>query len=189
MLAVVQQESRKLAYADLDHIARGIYGMCLSQQELLEQKLQNDASVAKAILTAHGAISFDDEQAEWVATNQFTKSATRLSLPQMFVGTQWLGQNTASKRPSPIVDELQRLMGGTVTIFQLEKSGRRGRPGDGQDDRRIGSQGRNRPPGENLRARTNRGPRAPNSELALPSLQTRPVRREGCCLYQYDLTV
>ncbi|MFY9942428.1 MAG: methyl-accepting chemotaxis protein [Desulfobacterales bacterium] len=116
--AVAQQESRKLAYADLDHIAQGIYGMCLSQQELLEQKLQSDASVARAILAAHGAISFDDDQAEWVATNQFTKSATRLSLPQMIVGTQWLGQNAASDRPSPIVDEVQRLVGGTATIFQ-----------------------------------------------------------------------
>ncbi len=118
MLAVAQQESRKLAYADLDHIAQGIYGMCLSQQELLEQKLQSDASVAKAVLAARGAISFDDEQAEWSAINQFTKSETRVSLPQMFVGTQWLGQNAAPDRPSPIVDEVQRLVGGTATIFQ-----------------------------------------------------------------------
>jgi len=118
MFAVAQQESRKLAYADLDHTAQGIYGMCLSQQELLEQKLQSDASVARAILAAHGAISFDDEQAEWVATNQYTKTATRLSLPQMLVGTHWLGQNAAPDRPSPIVDEVQGLVGGTATIFQ-----------------------------------------------------------------------
>ncbi|MFZ2042118.1 MAG: hypothetical protein WAV08_15585, partial [Desulfobacterales bacterium] len=66
---VAQQESRKLAYADLDHIAQGIYGMCLSQQELLEQKLQNDAAVAKATLAAQGAITFDEEHADWEATN------------------------------------------------------------------------------------------------------------------------
>jgi len=115
---VAQQESRKLAYADLDHIAQGIYGMCLSQQELLEQKLQNDAAVAKATLAAQGAITFDEEQADWEATNQFTKATARVSLPKMLVGGQWLEQNMASERPSPIVDEVQRLVGGTSTIFQ-----------------------------------------------------------------------
>jgi methyl-accepting chemotaxis protein len=118
VLDVAQQESRKLAYADLDHIAQGIYGMCLSQQELLQQKLQNDASVAKATLAAKGAIAFEEERIDWEATNQFTKSTTRVSLPKMLVGSQWLGQNVDSGRPSPVVDEVQRLVGGTSTIFQ-----------------------------------------------------------------------
>ena len=36
----------------------------------------------------------------------------------MLCGETWLGQNTDMTRPSPVVDQLKQMVGGTATIFQ-----------------------------------------------------------------------
>jgi len=110
--------SRKLAYSDLDHIAQGIYAMCLAQEELLEKKLQGDLNVARSVLEAAGPVTLAEEQVTWDATNQATGQTARVSLPKMMLRDQWVGQNADPKQPSPVVDRVRELVGGTCTLFQ-----------------------------------------------------------------------
>ena len=65
-----------------------------------------------------GKPSFVEETVPWDVTNQFTKKSDRVELPKMLVGDTWLGRNADVTAPSPIVDEVKSLVGGTCTIFQ-----------------------------------------------------------------------
>lgn len=86
---------------------------------------QIQAGVDQSMVAAHtvvanaGDMTLDSSQeATWVAINQFTKEQTEVSLPYAMVGDSWLGQITRMGRTVPVVDEIQQLAGGTVTIFQ-----------------------------------------------------------------------
>jgi methyl-accepting chemotaxis protein len=124
MQNVASEESTKLAYADLDHIAEGVYNMCQVQQELLEQKVQSDLHLARAYLNRLGEVTLDvDETVAWQAVNQYTKQSRNLTLPKMNVGGVWLGQHSTMADRSPVVDDVREAVGGTATIFQRMNDG------------------------------------------------------------------
>jgi methyl-accepting chemotaxis protein len=125
MVSVVGEEANRAARADLDHIATNVHGMCQAQQESLEQALTSSLNVAKHILRNAGSIKLHrEETVVWNAVNQISKAAQNVGLSKMMVGTNWLGQNSSPKEPSPVVDEVKKLVGGTCTIFQrMNKEG------------------------------------------------------------------
>jgi len=105
--------------ADLTNVTRDVYAMCQAQQELLQQKVTSDLNVAEDVLNRTGAVRLDEaETVTWQATNQLTKETRQVSLPRMYCGETWLGQNQDLSQPSPIVDHVKKLVGGTCTIFQ-----------------------------------------------------------------------
>ena len=118
MVKVADEESTALAYADLNHIAENIYGMCQAQQELLQQQVDHSLNVARYILKNTGVVHFGEETVAWSAVNQYTKASAPVTLPKMMVGDVWLGQNADINKESPFVDETQQLVAGTCTIFQ-----------------------------------------------------------------------
>ncbi|MFG0253213.1 MAG: methyl-accepting chemotaxis protein [Phycisphaerales bacterium JB038] len=119
MQSVAAEESSKLAYADLDHIAEGVYNMCEAQQALLAQKVQSDLCVARAYMNRMGEVTLDTEETvSWEAINQYTKRKDAVTLPKFNVGGQWLGQYRTMAERSPVVDDVREAVGGTATIFQ-----------------------------------------------------------------------
>jgi len=104
--------------SDLAHQAQIVYAMCQAQQEVLEQKVSADLSVARSLLQKAGAVGFGQQSVTWKAVNQFTNDAVEVTLPEMVVGDTPLGQNADASKPSPIVDEVQQLVNSTCTIFQ-----------------------------------------------------------------------
>ncbi|MDY0108647.1 MAG: Cache 3/Cache 2 fusion domain-containing protein [Candidatus Krumholzibacteria bacterium] len=118
MRSAAAEECRNLAYADLDHMVEGIRAMCLTQQAVLESNVHNGLSVTRHAIASHGAVSLASETVAWEAVNQFNNQSTTVHLPKLMVGGQWLGQNRNANIASPIVDDVQNLMGGTTTIFQ-----------------------------------------------------------------------
>ena len=122
MVSIASEESTKMAYTDLDHIATGIYDMCQAQQELLDEHLEASLNVARDVLVSKGATIQSEETVTWSVVNQYTKSATKIDLPKMLAGDTWLGQNGDMKVVSPVVDKVQALVGGTCTVFQRMNS-------------------------------------------------------------------
>lgn len=118
ILNIASVESKKLADADLDHIISGIYSMCKSQQELLQQTINYSLNVARKIMQTYGDVRVMDEEQEWNAVNQYDKSSKSLKLPQMTVGGIPLEKNLNINKTSFIVDEVQELVGATCTVFQ-----------------------------------------------------------------------
>jgi methyl-accepting chemotaxis protein len=112
------KEAMTLAREGQIHICEGIIAMLKSQQEVLEEKLISDLNVARQTVNRLGSISFSKEQIDWQATNQYSKETSTISLPKMYLGSTWLGKNSNFDIPSPVVDSVKLLVGGTCTIFQ-----------------------------------------------------------------------
>ncbi len=108
----------ELTKGETAKVARGVYLMCQAVQEATEKKVSCDLKVARGILNQTGEVSFADETVEWDAVNQFTQKTEKVVLKKMMVGGTWLGKNSDSTIPSPVVDPTKALVGGTCTIFQ-----------------------------------------------------------------------
>ncbi len=116
--ALVDDEFGQLIDNDLGHITDGVYNMVKAQDELVQQMVDSSLNVARQELQNAGQVSLAEDKAQWTAVNQFTQQPLTVQLPKMLVGDTWLGQNTNPSIRTPIVDDVQSLMGGTATIFQ-----------------------------------------------------------------------
>jgi PAS domain S-box-containing protein len=105
---------RQAAEADLEHILGNVVYMCRIQQGLLQKKVTSDLAVAEAILRTHGNHILEDAtiQIPFRAVNQETNEIRHIQVPL------WKIDNKPITQTSWFVDEVQRLVGGTCTIFQ-----------------------------------------------------------------------
>ncbi|MCJ7687197.1 MAG: Cache 3/Cache 2 fusion domain-containing protein, partial [Desulfobacteraceae bacterium] len=99
---------------DLDHLVRNIYSMCKVQQEMVQVKVTSDLNVARELLYLHGRVIeiVPEEKLRYDAVNQFTKERFPVTVPIWKIGGKTLSRDTH------FVDEVQKLVGGTCTIFQ-----------------------------------------------------------------------
>jgi methyl-accepting chemotaxis protein WspA len=111
-------ELRELAIMNIAQIAKDVYGLCDTANDLIQQKINNDLKVADDLLKQHKTVSLSPESVQWEAINQFTQETKNVLLPQFLVGGLWLGKNRELTSVTPIVDDVKRLVGGTCTIFQ-----------------------------------------------------------------------
>ena len=99
---------------DLDHLVRNIYSTCKVQQEMVQLKVTSDLNVARELLYLHGrAIEIvPGEKLRFDAVNQLTREQYPVTVPLWKIGDRPLS------RDNHFVDEVQKLVGGTCTIFQ-----------------------------------------------------------------------
>ena len=107
-----------LVAADLTRTASGVYDVVATQGASTAAKVDSDLAVAQHVLAQAGGFRFDRDTVTWEAKNQLSGEVTPVVLPRATVGSTWLGQNTDPARPTPVVDQVQTLVGGTATIFQ-----------------------------------------------------------------------
>ena len=105
---------RNASEEDLEHLVRNIYSMCKVQQEMVQMKVISDLNVATELLYLHGRLIevVPGEKIHFNAINQFTKEQYPVTVPLWKIG------NTPLSRDTHFVDEVQKLVGGTCTIFQ-----------------------------------------------------------------------
>lgn len=115
---LAEQESIKIAFADLEHIVEGIATLAKTQQEVIEDNLKKSLNVAQDLMTKEGGLRLTLEDQAWQAVNQYSKSVTNVSLPKMYIGDRWLGQVSDKNQAAPLVDEVFKLVGTTCTVFQ-----------------------------------------------------------------------
>jgi methyl-accepting chemotaxis protein len=118
ILRVASEESMRLAYNDLDHTVNQVKSMVEMEESAMRHEANANLNVVLGRLKSRGEITFSPETVVWEAFNPSNNQATQVSLPKMLVGEAWLGQNRDVKTESPIVDEVAKIIGGTVTIFQ-----------------------------------------------------------------------
>ncbi len=118
MQNMVKTKTLEMARIQLEHIAIGAYGMCESQQELLQKTINSSLNVARHMLEDMGSISFSQNTVSWEALNQYSNAVQNIQLPEISVGGFHLGKNRDFNVRSPLVDEVSELVGGTCTIFQ-----------------------------------------------------------------------
>ncbi len=120
----VGEEIEALARGEAGKIVQDVYLMCRAMQESVQQVVDASLNVARDQMQRYGTVSFSEETVSWQAINQFTKQSQVLELPKMRVGSTWLGQNRSMTEETPLVDNVNKLVGGTVTVFQrMNKTG------------------------------------------------------------------
>lgn len=105
---------RDSAEQDLEHLVRNVTSMCKIQQEMLQRKVSSDLNVAREALYHYGRQIeiVEEERIRFNAVDQFTDEVFPASAPLWRIGDIRLS------RDNTFVDEIQRLVGGTCTIFQ-----------------------------------------------------------------------
>lgn len=111
-------ETKKLAYADLDHIVKSAYGLVQSHQDVNDLNIKSALNVAREVVATNGGFAFDDKTVRWDAINQFSLAPTPVDLPMMKVGNTWLGQVANPKANVLVVDRVRDLVSTTCTVFQ-----------------------------------------------------------------------
>lgn len=106
-------ELSKLKMQSIDQIATQVYGLCKTADDLVQKQMNNALAVADDMMRKKGAITFGPEKATW------NTGGGNVSLPKMTFGGMWMGQVKDMDRYVPIIDDIKRLMPGTVaSIFQ-----------------------------------------------------------------------
>jgi methyl-accepting chemotaxis protein WspA len=115
---LASKELSDVAMTNMAQIAKDVYGLCETSNDLIQKKINNGLNVARDVLKQHKGIETGRETVSWDAVNQITKQTRKVELPKLMTGGAWLGQNRNPATPTPIVDEVKHLVGITCTIFQ-----------------------------------------------------------------------
>jgi methyl-accepting chemotaxis protein len=84
----------------------------------LQDRVNRAQDVGKSVLAEHGGMKLSGETVNWTAVNQVDQKSSTVVLPKVTVEGQWLGQNRDLETTTPVVDDIRKKVGGTVTIFQ-----------------------------------------------------------------------
>jgi len=121
----IKEETSSLMMADLQNIVKNVHSLLETQNDLLTEFVAANLKVTGDTIKKAGGISVSKENIKWTAVNQLTKETVETEIPKLLIGGTWLdqtgawlGQNYESEKPSPIVDDVVKLVGGTCTIFQ-----------------------------------------------------------------------
>ena len=117
-------QMKRSAEDECGKLARDVYLMIRTEDQALRNRVVAHLALADMVVANAGGLALGDETITWSAVNQFTKVPSNVPLPKMLAGATWLGQNREGQSPSPIVDVVNKKVGGTCTIFQrLNPSG------------------------------------------------------------------
>jgi methyl-accepting chemotaxis protein len=101
---------RDMGKTDLDHIAQGVYAMCETQQQLLEQKIDVHLGTAQEMLDSRGELTLGDDIQIPVASGG---SAGTKAVPALMAGDQ------ALQGDHSLVEGVTEVAGGSASLFQL----------------------------------------------------------------------
>lgn len=99
-------------------MAHSVYAACLSSEARTSRRLDYNLFVARTQVQEAGGIALGTETVEWKAVNQFTRQAETISLPKVLLGSQWMGQVSATNARVPVVDDVKRFTRDSCTVFQ-----------------------------------------------------------------------
>jgi len=117
--AQVDQELDALMLSNTKNVVQNIGSQLEALNDVLQSEVKNGLKVSWDVLNRKGNVTLSDlETVNWNAVNQYTKETTKVNIPKMMVGGEWLGQNRSLSVSSPSVDKAKQLVGGTTTIFQ-----------------------------------------------------------------------
>ena len=116
--AKVEESIKEKAKDETRRIAEGVLNMIGTQDQLLKIKLASDLAVAKKLLNDMGGFSLSPSLVSWQAINPVNKAIQNVSLPAVAIGENLLKKNSDPNKESLLVDQVQKLVGTTCTIFQ-----------------------------------------------------------------------
>ncbi len=116
--SAVREDLDSITQSSIRQLTLDAYHSCEAANEFIRQELIYNLNVAEKLLKGAGPVRLSAEKTEWRAVNQFTDTVSTVSLPKMTLGGTALVQNAGAAISSPVVDEVQSLVGGACTILQ-----------------------------------------------------------------------
>jgi len=104
-----------------DMIARSTqraFRTCELAEDFIQQDVSTSLNVGHAALKRAGGIQVNGQTETWSALNQYTHQRTQLVAPVWSVGGVALHGDPSFDHPIPVVDDVTRETGETVTLFQ-----------------------------------------------------------------------
>jgi methyl-accepting chemotaxis protein len=118
-VAKAEEATNELAYADLNHLMQTSLSMCEVTSTVARERLNTTLLLAASTAQRQGNFAVNPgKTVRWNAVNQATQKATVCDLPQLMLGSTWLGQNDDPAVASVVVDEVKKATGNTCTVFQ-----------------------------------------------------------------------
>lgn len=114
----VNEKFENQSIVSISQIAKDVYNLCESSNNLLLENVIHNLNVTRDLVKRKGGIRLANERIKWSAVNQYTKVATDIMLPKFSVGNTWLGHNNSFDKYTAVIDDVEKLVGGTITIFQ-----------------------------------------------------------------------
>ncbi|WP_249523170.1 methyl-accepting chemotaxis protein [Modestobacter marinus] len=116
-----EADVREMVQHSIEQTADGVYDVVSSQGDSIAATVDDDLEVAGYVLDRTGGFGLGSatrNTVAWDAKNQVTGEVVPVALPRVEVGGTWLGKNADPAVPTPVVDQVQALVGGTATVFQ-----------------------------------------------------------------------
>jgi methyl-accepting chemotaxis protein len=116
-----REDVEALVDADIARTADGVHDVVATQGASISAKVDADLAAARYVLAQSGGFGIASPReglVRWEAKNQFSGEVTPLELPRALVGGAWFGQNADPSVPTPVVDQIESMVGATVTVFQ-----------------------------------------------------------------------
>jgi methyl-accepting chemotaxis protein len=104
--------------AEVQSVATGVNRLVANAGAATQDRVNRAQTVSMSVLAERGGVRLSADTVSWTAINQLTQKTSTVRLPKVTVSGQWLGQNRNLKRTTPVVDDIQKKVGGTVTVFQ-----------------------------------------------------------------------
>jgi methyl-accepting chemotaxis protein len=106
------------AFEEADKLVRSVHDQCAAAEAQAGRTLNHSLNVARELLQAQGAVNPGTEVVSWEAENQMSHQKTRVQLPKLIAGTNWLGQVSDTNTEAIVVDNVKHFTGAESTVFQ-----------------------------------------------------------------------
>jgi methyl-accepting chemotaxis protein len=104
-----------------DRLARSAektYSICNLSQDFVQRAVDTSLNFGHAVLKESGGVKASNQTTTWNALNQYTQARTTISAPLWTVGGTPLTGDRSFEHHIPIVDDITKQTGETVTLFQ-----------------------------------------------------------------------
>ncbi len=114
-----------LAKENITQVAKDVYGMVKAANDLVQNQVNSNLNVARSVVGQLGSVTLSSRRnVTWQAVNQYSKAAHSVTIPAMYAGNIPFEDNRSFSSPTPVVDYVEQLVGGTCTVFQrMNESG------------------------------------------------------------------
>jgi methyl-accepting chemotaxis protein len=102
----------------LARTAEKTYGICRLSQDLVQNSVDTSLKLGDSALKQAGGVQMGGGSVTWEAINQFTNERKTFNVPQWSLKGSPLRPDPSFGHPIPVIDEITKQTGETVTLFQ-----------------------------------------------------------------------
>ena len=115
----VSADFKELGRSETNKIATSVFERCKESRERKMEVVNLSMVIAREQVTNLGGASVNNgSTVQWSASNAVTGEVSTVTLPRFEIGGRWLEQITSPNEDVLLVDDINRLVGCTATVFQ-----------------------------------------------------------------------